>query len=307
MIPDSSCSTWSCGDLHLETSVRSLIMGIVNVTPDSFSGDGKGPDAAIEHALSLEAQGADILDIGGESTRPGSEEVSEEEEMRRVLPVVEALAVRAKIPVAVDTNKPAVAVAAVNAGARIVNDISAGTWHPAMHDSIAGLPCGYVLMHHRGLPKFMQASQASHVVSPATSDNRRDIIAEVLDFWRKRMEAAVAAGISRDRIVLDAGFGFGKSVEENLALISRGDELLAAGRPMLSGTSRKSTIGKVLDKADPLEREWGHASCVAIAIFNGASIIRVHEVAISVQVARMADAIVRVRQVKSAIQTSGAH
>jgi len=278
---------WKCGRHTLPLGRKTYVMGIVNTTPDSFSGDGRLGANAIEHALRMVEDGADILDIGGESTRPGAPPVSVEEELQRVIPAVEALAARVDIPISVDTTKAAVARAAAGAGASIINDISAGTFDDAMLSTIAATECGCVLMHLRGTPQTMGWSKTAGI--PAAPD----VVAEVLEFWDERVIAAQAAGIAAGRIALDAGFGFGKSVEENLQLLRRGRELAACGYPTLSGTSRKSTIGKVLGDLPVEERQWGTAATVALAIANGSDIVRVHDVREMAQVARMADAIVR--------------
>ena len=259
-------------------------MGIVNATPDSFSGDGRLGQAAIERALHMVEDGADILDIGGESTRPDAQPVTPEEELSRVLPLIEALSPRVNVPLSVDTSKALVAQHALQAGASIINDISGGTFDAAMFPTLAQYSCGVVLMHLRGT-----AQRPTGGTELATAD----VIAEVLAFWRARVTAAQTSGIAPERIAMDAGFGFGKSLEENLTLIRRGRELAAFGLPTLSATSRKSTIGKVLGDLPASERAWGTAATVALAIANGADIVRVHDVREMAQVARVTDAIVR--------------
>ena len=276
---------WKCGRFDLEMGGKTYLMGIVNATPDSFSGDGVAADKAVNRALRMIHEGADILDIGGESTRPGAAKVSIEEELRRVVPVIEKLAARVTIPLSIDTTKAAVARRALEAGASIVNDISGATFDPAMLETIAPSGCGMILMHLRGAPGAMQWSQKS--------GGTDDVIAEVLSFWRARRQAANAIGIGDERLCFDAGFGFGKSVAENLSLISRGRELSALGFPTLSGTSRKSTIGKILDGAQVEERLMGTAATVALAIANGADIVRVHDAREMVEVVRVSDAICR--------------
>jgi dihydropteroate synthase len=277
--------TWNCGRYQLPIGRKTLIMGILNVTPDSFSGDGQLDGDPLRRAEQLIQDGADILDIGGESTRPGSESVSAEEELRRVLPVIKAAAPLG-VPISIDTTKAIVAVESLAAGACIVNDISGATFDERMLPDIAASGCGVILMHLRGTPWTMGASERAGNAQP-------DVIAEVQTFWRARIEAAHAAGITDDRIALDAGFGFGKSVEENLDLIRRGRELAAPGYPTLSGTSRKSTIGKLLGGIPPEERLMGSAALAALAVANGADMIRVHDVREMAQVARVADAVVR--------------
>ena len=292
---------WHCGRGRLEIGSRTLIMGIVNATPDSFSGDGTlgAPASPLDHALAQARAGADILDIGGESTRPGATPVPEAEEARRVVPLVRALRQKAEldaVAISIDTTKASVAQSALEAGADIINDISGATFDSRMLPTVAEHSCGLILMHLRGAPQDMGWSQKQGGASDAPSD----VIAEVLSFWRQRIEAARAAGIEENRIALDAGFGFGKSVSENLEILRRGHEL-SIGFPTVSATSRKSTIGKVLGSAlqDPRgelpvgERGWGTAATVALAIANGADIVRVHDVREMAQVARMSDAIVR--------------
>ena len=278
---------WHCGPFQLPLGPKTLVMGILNVTPDSFSGDGLASSQAVERGLQMIEDGADILDIGGESTRPGAEKIALADELNRVLPVIEKLAEWVEIPLSIDTTKAEVARRAIEAGASIVNDISGATFDPQMLETVAPTNAGLVLMHLRGTPQTMGWSQKTENRKQKTEN----VIAEVLDFWRERVEKALALGIGRERIVLDAGFGFGKSVEENLMLIRRGRELADFGFPTLSGTSRKSTIGKILDDAPVEERLFGTAATVALAIANGAQIVRVHDVKEMAQVARVADAI----------------
>jgi dihydropteroate synthase len=288
---------WQCGEYALALGAKTYVMGIVNATPDSFSGDGVLVDgvlgtSAVDRALKMIDDGADILDIGGESTRPGAAVVSVEEEKSRVLPLLEALAKKVEVPISVDTTKSEVARAALDAGASIINDISAGTFDAAMLGVLAPSRCGVVLMHLRGTPQSMKWSQAA-----GEGVGGRGVIEEVLAFWQGRVDAVRAAGIDEARICLDPGFGFGKSVSENLELLRRGQELKNFGFALLAATSRKSTIGKVLGDASgdlPVEeRLFGTAATVAVAIHNGADVVRVHDVKAMAQVARMTDAIVR--------------
>lgn len=294
---------WHCGRFALPLGRKTYVMAILNVTPDSFSGDGLSNrvlDSVIERALQAVRDGADILDIGGESTRPGAPEVSAQEETRRVVPLVEALAARVPIPISIDTTKSVVAWRALEVGASVINDVSGATHDAQMLPLLAQSDCGIVLMHRRGNSQTMRASEAptgqTAVGSRQPAEN--DIVAEVTEFWRERVIEAERLGIARERIALDAGFGFGKSVQENLEIVRRGRELAAFGLPTLSATSRKSTIGRVLDGQSeggaPMEdRIWGTASAVALAIANGAEIVRVHDVREMALVARMSDAIVR--------------
>ncbi len=272
-----------CGQHELPLGERTLVMGIVNVTPDSFSGDGvPDADAAVRRAWQLVEDGADIVDIGGESTRPGAQTVPADEEMRRVLPVIERLmAQNFPAPISVDTYKPEVAKRALEAGACIVNDIF-GLRQPGMVELVAeGRPV-VVIMHMQGTPQTMQ-------LNPTYTD----CVGEIAEFLRQQAEAAQRVGLPKDRIIVDPGIGFGKTVEHNLEILRRLGELKALGYPVLIGTSRKSFIGKVLGIEVPAERVWGTAATVAIAIANGADIVRVHDVREMAQVVRMTDAIVR--------------
>ncbi|HEX8237616.1 MAG TPA: dihydropteroate synthase [Abditibacteriaceae bacterium] len=281
---------WKCGRFDLPLGRKTYVMGILNVTPDSFSGDGTGADldSALRRARQMVQDGADILDIGGESTRPGAAPVSAEEEVRRVVPLVQAIAAQLDVPISVDTTKAVVAREALTAGAGIINDISGATFDAEMLRVLGDSDCGCVLMHLRGTPQTMGWS------ARAGASHSPDVIAEIKAFWSERVAAAHAAGVARERIALDAGFGFGKSLEENLETLRRGRELSDFGFPTLSGTSRKSTIGKVLGDAPVDQRQWGTAATVALAIANGCDMVRVHDVREMAQVARMSDAVVRV-------------
>ncbi len=275
---------WRCCERHaLPLGERTLVMGIVNVTPDSFSGDGvPDADAAVRRAWRLVEDGADIVDIGGESTRPGSQPVPADEEMRRVLPVIERLrAQNFPVPISVDTYKPEVAAQALGAGACIVNDIF-GLRQPGMLELVAERRPVVVIMHMQGTPQTMQ-------LNPTYTD----CVGEIAEFLRQQAEAAQRAGLPKDRIIVDPGIGFGKTVEHNLEILRRLRELKALGYPVLIGTSRKSFIGKVLGIEVPAERIWGTAATVALAIANGADLVRVHDVREMAQVALMTDAIVR--------------
>jgi dihydropteroate synthase len=260
--------TWLVGERILELSRRPCVMGILNVTPDSFS-DGSRylpTERAVERALEMEEEGADIIDIGGESTRPNAEPVGIDEELRRIVPVLEGLSGKLKIPVSVDTFKSDVAKEALDAGAEIVNDISALTFDDRMADVVSAARAGLVLMHTRGRPSEMQKDTCYS-----------SIVGEVSDFLRKSMLLAITAGIDEKRIVIDPGIGFGKSIDGNLELLRRLPELTALGRPIMVGTSRKSFIGAILGR--PMaERAFGTAATVALALANGASIFRVHDV-----------------------------
>jgi len=272
-----------CGRFSLHVGERTLIMGILNLTADSFSGDGLAHDlrAAVETAERMEREGADIIDIGGESTRPGTEPVPAEEEMRRVLPAVEKLAATLQAPISIDTYKAQVARAACEAGASVVNDVTALRGDPAMAETVASLGVPVILMHMQGTPRTMQAKPAY-----------ADLMGEISSFLRDRAEGAQRAGVSPERIIIDPGIGFGKTLEHNLEILRRLKELRSLGCPVMVGTSRKSLIGKVLDL--PVDQRLeGTAATVAISIQNGADIVRVHDVREMARVVRMTDAIVR--------------
>ncbi|MCK4323913.1 MAG: dihydropteroate synthase [Armatimonadetes bacterium] len=258
-------------------------MGIINMTPDSFAGDGllqASTQVALQQAQELVAAGADIIDIGGESTRPGSTTTTPEEELQRVMPALTAIREAVSVPISIDTSKVEVAREALDAGADMINDVYAlrGEGMPALAAD-AGVPV--TIMHMQGNPKDMQKNPTYE-----------DLISEIYDFFAERIEAAVEAGICEQQIIIDPGFGFGKTVDHNLEIVRRLREFRSLGRPILLGPSRKSTIGKVLDR--PVDqRLWGTAATCAAAIMNGADIIRVHDVAQMTEVARMTDAIVR--------------
>lgn len=262
-------------------SRHTLIIGIVNVTPDSFSDGGKffGAEAAVAHGLQLADEGADVLDVGGESSRPGSRPVAEEEELRRVVPVIENLSRRTHVPISVDTCKAGVATRAIEAGASIVNDISALRFDAAMAGIVARTKAGLILMHMRGTPRTMQ-------VHPAYAD----VVREVHGFLAERIRFAQEQGVEPERIMVDPGIGFGKSVAHNLALLRGIPAFLSLGRPILIGTSRKSFIGKILDR-EVGERDWGTAATITHAVGLGAHAVRVHNVTLCADVARMAEAV----------------
>ncbi len=255
-----------CGKYSLDLS-RPLIMGVVNVTPDSFSDGGlyAGTAQAIAHARQLAGEGADILDVGGESTRPGAAPVPLEEERRRVLPVLEALA-GGKVPVSVDTRKPELMREVIAAGAAMVNDVTALSGAGAL-EAVAKTPVAVCLMHMQGEPGTMQSSP-----------DYQDVVREVRDYLSGRVAAAVTAGIARDRIVVDPGFGFGKTLEHNLALLSSLRELRLPGVALLAGLSRKAMLGKLTGR-EPKERVHASVAAALAAVQNGAHIVRVHDVA----------------------------
>jgi dihydropteroate synthase len=259
-------------------------MGVVNVTPDSFFDGGvhADADAAVAHGLQLAGEGADILDIGGESSRPGSEPVSTEEELRRVVPVVRGLRAKTAALLSVDTTKAEVARAVLDAGADIINDISAFRMDTGLLKHVAATGAGLVLMHMRGTPKTMQLQP-----------EYEDVIAEVRGFLDERMTVAQAYGVPPEAIILDPGIGFGKRLEDNLALINDIEPLAGLGRPVLLGLSRKSFIGKILN-AQPQDRLEGTIGASVVGIVRGAHILRVHDVKSVGQAVRVADAIVGV-------------
>lgn len=261
---------------------RTLVMGVLNVTPDSFS-DGAiyfSTDAAVARALEIESAGADILDLGGESTRPGSQGISAEEELRRILPVLEKIRGRLKIPISVDTSKAEVAEAAAAAGAEIINDVTALRGDPRIADVARRRKLPIILMHMRGVPRTMQKNSFA-----------RDVLRDVTTGLKKAAAMARRAGVAKSQIILDPGTGFGKSYEQNFELIARLPELARLGYPLLIGTSRKSFIGRALGGVSEPERIWGTAATVAASILQGAHIVRVHDVAAMVQVVRVTDVI----------------
>ncbi|MBW2056547.1 MAG: dihydropteroate synthase [Deltaproteobacteria bacterium] len=270
-----------CGSTTLHLGERTLVMGAVNVTPDSFSDGGTflQPERAVARALEMVDQGADLIDIGGESTRPGSRPVDIEEELARVIPVVKEVASRTDIPISVDTRKARVAREALEAGARIVNDVSALRFDPEMGPVAAAYGAPVVLMHMLGTPETMQ--QHIHYVS---------LFSEIMEYLRESMDIAQKAGVDPERIIVDPGIGFGKTVEHNLAIIKHLSRFKVLGRPILIGTSRKSFIGKILD-LDVKEREEGTIASVAASILSGAHIVRVHNVRNAVRAARITDAV----------------
>jgi dihydropteroate synthase len=258
-----------------------LVMGILNVTPDSFSDGGQFLDAgtAVTHALQLVEEGAEIVDVGGESTRPGALPVAEAEELRRVIPVIEQLAGQIKVPISIDTAKPGVARAALAAGASIVNDVAANRTDNALWRLVAETGAGYVCMHAQGTPQTMQA----HPVYT-------DVVREVGEFFGERLGRLNDCGVSREQVILDPGIGFGKTVEHNLQLLGATRAFTKLGCPLLVGVSRKSFIGKLLG-AELGARLPGALACACLAVAAGAQLIRAHDVAETVQAIRMTEAI----------------
>jgi dihydropteroate synthase len=265
-----------CGATTLRWGHKTYVMAILNLTPDSFSGDGLlgDPELAVTQALAAVADGADLLDIGGESTRPGAQPVPAAEEIARVVPVIRAVAARVTIPISIDTSKAAVAETALAAGARLINDVRGLTADPDLAAVAARAGVPVVVMHDR------------------PPDGRGDLLTSIVRELARRLDRALAAGIAWEQLIIDPGFGFGKGARINLELLRRLAELRVLGRPILAGTSRKGTIGRVLG-LPPDERVEGTAATVALAIAGGADIVRVHDVRTMARVARMSDATVR--------------
>jgi dihydropteroate synthase len=278
---------WKFRNYEMPIGERTLIMGILNVTPDSFSDGGQfvTVDNAVAHAEQMIAEGADIIDVGGESTRPGGEPISIEEEIGRVVPVIEALSARVpETPVSVDTTKSEVARAALDAGAAIVNDISALRFDFYVADAVARAGAGLVLMHSRGTPATM------HRLPPVA-----DIMEEVTSSLRASIHMAERRGVKPESIVIDPGIGFGKSPDQNLELIAKLDQLIAAfpAYPLLIGTSRKSFIGRILRNAEASDRLYGTLATITAAVLKGAHIIRVHDVKAAADTIRVSESIKR--------------
>jgi dihydropteroate synthase len=279
---------------------RTYVMGIINATPDSFSGDGllqvaqvtpeEATQNAVAQALAFIEQGADLIDIGGESTRPGSTPVDAEMECARVLPIIQGLRPKTTVPLSIDTYKAEVARAALDAGADLVNDVWGLQMDPRMAPLLAERSVPIVIMHNRSKPK--DAVQEERLGGRYVGVHYEDLLADIIRELRQQVERAIAAGIARERIIIDPGLGFGKTVEQNLRLLNHLDELRALGLPILLGPSRKSFTGHVLN-LPPSERLEGTAAAVALGIVRGADIVRVHDVRAMVRVARMADAILK--------------
>ncbi len=262
-------------------------MGVLNTTPDSFSDGGKYYDTekAITRALEMAREGADIIDIGGESTRPAAYDVSEDEEMRRVIAVVRAISKKIEVPISIDTRKAAVAESAIKEGASIINDVSGMKHDPNMAKVAARNNVAVILMHMKGTPRDMQSSP-----------RYRDVVADIIKSLKESIGIARHAGVKEKKIIIDPGIGFGKTVEHNLEILNRLDEFKALGRPICVGTSRKSFIGKVLNLKDPNDRLAGTIATSAISVMNGANILRVHDVRQGCSTAAMADSILRIKR-----------
>ena len=280
---------WQIRQHQFDWGSRTYLMGVLNVTPDSFSDGGQFNtlESALTQAQALVTAGLDILDIGGQSTRPGAAQISIAEELDRVIPVITAIR-QASSPelqtavISIDTTQSAVATAAVEAGADIVNDISGGTFDPAMLSTVATLAVPYILMHIRGTPQTMQQMT-----------DYDDIMAEIVEFCQQQIQNAIAAGMARHRICVDPGIGFAKTYPQNLDILRRLGEMQSLNCPILVGPSRKSFIGWILNQRDPQQRVWGTAAACCGAIVAGADILRIHDGAEMVDVCRVADAIWR--------------
>lgn len=271
---------WACRERTVVLGERTLVMGILNVTPDSFSDGGKhtDPAAAVDRALEMVAQGADIIDVGGESTRPGAIPVSESEEIQRTVAVIEQIRAESQVLISIDTMKAQTAFRALEAGADIINDVSAFEADAKMVDIAAETEAGVVLMHMKNSPQTMQNNPAYENVTQ-----------EVLSYLKQRIDFAVQRGLQRDRLVVDPGLGFGKTIEHNLTLLRGLQQLAEGGCPILVGASRKSFIGQVTDRENPTERLGGSLGVAAWAILQGAHILRVHDVIDTCDACRLVD------------------
>ena len=280
----SNPSNLMIGGRCFEWGQRTYLMGVLNVTPDSFSDGGKFNTitTALAQAQAMVAGGADIVDVGGQSTRPGAEQITLTEELDRVLPVLRRLRKEISIPISVDTTRAVVAKAAVDAGADIVNDISGGTFDREMLPTVASLGVPIVLMHIRGNPQSM-----------LQLTNYQDLMGEISSFLAKQIATATGKGIDRGKIIIDPGIGFAKNYEQNLEIFRRLPEFRRLNCPILVGPSRKSFIGHILNQPDPKARVWGTAAACCAAIFNGADILRVHDLQEMRQVSLVADALLR--------------
>jgi dihydropteroate synthase len=267
-----------------EWGQRTYLMGILNVTPDSFSDGGEfnTTSAALVQAQALVTAGADIIDVGGQSTRPGAKQITLAEELDRVVSVLQVLRSEIAVPISVDTTRAAVARASVEAGADIINDISGGTFDSEMLPTVAELGVPIILMHIRGTPQTMQQQT-----------DYQDLLTEISSFLAGQIGLAIAAGIDQDKIIIDPGIGFAKNYEQNLEIFRHLRSLTALNCPILVGASRKSFIGRILNQPDPKARVWGTAAACCAAIFNGADILRVHDVQEMRDVSLVADALLR--------------
>ena len=257
-------------DYNFHWGQKTYLMGILNVTPDSFSDGGKfnTKQSALSQAKYMIEHGADIIDIGGQSTRPGAEEISVAEELKRVIGIIEAIRQQSTIPISIDTTRAEIAENAIAAGADIINDISGGTFDPEMFKVTARLEVPIIMMHMRGNPQTMQQMT-----------NYQDLVPDIIDFLRIQIDKAIAFGVDSSKIIIDPGIGFAKTFEQNIELLRRLSEFKSLGVPILIGTSRKSFIGKIIQQQDPQKRAWGTAATCCSAIISGADILRIHDVA----------------------------
>jgi dihydropteroate synthase len=274
--------TWKVGDRVFNVSRQGLIMGVLNVTPDSFSDGGKffAADKAIEHGLRMATEGADIIDVGGESTRPGAESVAAEEELRRVIPVIEKLRAKIDFPISIDTWKAEVARAAIHAGAAIVNDVTGGRGDEGMLPLIAETKSAFVIMHMQGTPRTMQ-NQPRYV----------DVVSEVSDFFRQQYDRAIGCNIDPMAIAFDPGIGFGKTLDHNLDLLAQLERLRTHDRPLVIGVSRKSFLGKVANSPEMKDRLAPAVALTSLLRARGADVLRVHDVKENVSALRITEAI----------------
>jgi dihydropteroate synthase len=266
---------------------RTYVMGVLNVTPDSFSDGGEFTtvQAAVAQAVEMVTAGVDIIDIGGESTKPGAIAIDVDTELERTIPLLQAIRqhpIACNIPISIDTTKAAVARSAVLAGADIINDISGGNFDPEMLSTVGEMGVPYMMMHMRGTPATMQQLTTY-----------RDLVSEILEFFDHQIERAIGCGIDRDRVILDPGIGFAKTAEQNIELLQHLDRFATLDLPLLVGVSRKSFLGKILNRPEPKERIWGTAAACSAAIALGADILRVHDVPEMIDVCRVTDAIWR--------------
>ncbi len=274
-------------DKSFDWGSRTYIMGVLNVTPDSFSDGGKFAtvDAAIAQAIHMVSSGVDIIDIGGESAKPGATPVDEVTELARVLPVIEGIRQHSEIqniPISIDTSKSVVARSAIQAGADIVNDVSGGKYDPQMLSTVGRMGIPYIMMHMRGTPQTMQQMT-----------DYTDVVSEILAFFELQLDRAIECGLDRANIMIDPGIGFAKTYQQSIELIRQLDRFQSLDLPLLVGVSRKSFIGKILDRSDPNQRLWGTAAACCAAIDRGVDILRVHDVAEMVDVCRVADVMFR--------------
>ena len=275
---------WKIGDAVVDLSKRAMIMGVLNVTPDSFSDGGKffTADAAVEHGILMATEGADIIDVGGESTRPGAEPVSVDEELKRVVPVVEQLRAKIDITISIDTSKSDVAEAALDAGAAIINDVTAGRGDDQMLPLAATRRAALVLMHMQGEPRTMQKNP-----------HYDDVIREVGDFFRQQYDRAIECGVDPMALAFDPGIGFGKTLEHNLSLLKNLNQLRVDDRPLAVGVSRKSFLGKLLGSKEMADRVGPTAAMTSLLRAHGADVIRVHDVKENVAALRMSEEMLR--------------